>query len=305
LTPADYDSPGHHFHEAGTDAAQCKSCHMVERVYMGNDWRTDHSFRIPRPDLAAETGAPDACTTCHTDQTPEWAAQQIAERFPDPGNRGPHFGQVLAHGQADPVAAGADLGALALDAGQPAIARATALWLLEMSGDPQAAERVAPLLEDPNPLVRAAAVGAQRAADPQERVVRLIGVLDDPVRNVRMAAASAMLGAPVLRLPGAAQRNLEVAMTEWQRAMSNRLDFPETHLQLAGTALIMRDPTAAAAAFREVVRLDRQRSDAWVMLVRIAAAVDGREAASEVLAEALDAVPDDPTLQSFRRELAP
>jgi hypothetical protein len=304
LTPADYDSPEHHFHEVGTDGAQCKNCHMVERVYMGNDWRTDHSFRIPRPDLAAETGAPDACTTCHTDQTPDWAAEEIAARFPDPKNRGAHFGQVLAHGRADPVSAAADLGALALDTGQPAIARATALWLLEASGDPQAAERVAPLLEDPDPMVRAAAAGVQRIADPQQSIVRLIGVLDDPVRSVRMAAAKAMLGAPVVRLPGAAQQNLDAAMTEWQTSMSNKLDFPETHLQLAGMALTMRDTTAATAAFREVVRLDPQRADAWVMIVRIAAAVDGLDAASEVVAEALEVLPDDPTLRSFQRELA-
>ena len=70
LTPAEYDAPAHHFHEAGSPAAQCKSCHAPERVYMGNDWRADHSFRIPRPDLAAQTGAPDACTTCHTDRDP-------------------------------------------------------------------------------------------------------------------------------------------------------------------------------------------------------------------------------------------
>ena len=80
LTPADYDSPEHHFHEPGTPGAQCKNCHMAERIYMGNDWRADHSFRIPRPDLDARTGAPDACTACHADREPAWAAAEIARR---------------------------------------------------------------------------------------------------------------------------------------------------------------------------------------------------------------------------------
>ena len=58
LRLAEYDSPEHHFHEPGTPGSECKNCHMVERVYMGNDWRADHSLRVPRPDLDAVTGAP-------------------------------------------------------------------------------------------------------------------------------------------------------------------------------------------------------------------------------------------------------
>ena len=64
LNLADYDSPEHHFHEAGSAAAQCKSCHMVEQVYMGNDWRADHSSAVPaqtsRPRPARRTPAPPA-----------------------------------------------------------------------------------------------------------------------------------------------------------------------------------------------------------------------------------------------------
>jgi cytochrome c-type biogenesis protein CcmH/NrfG len=83
------------------------------------------------------------------------------------------------------------------------------------------------------------------------------------------------------------------------------MDFPETHLVLGGVALTTRNLPAAAGAFREVTRLDPQRADAWVMLVRIADAAEGPEAARAVLAEALAAVPDDPTLRQLQRDLAP
>ncbi len=46
LRKAVYDDPSHHFHEGGSEGAQCMSCHMIERVYMGIDGRRDHSFRI-------------------------------------------------------------------------------------------------------------------------------------------------------------------------------------------------------------------------------------------------------------------
>jgi predicted CXXCH cytochrome family protein len=304
LPLAVYDAREHHFHEPGSDGAQCVSCHMIERVYMGVDGRRDHSFRIPRPDLAALTGGPDACTDCHAGESAEWAAAAIAGWFPKSDKRGPHYGVALARGRADPVRTGADLVALATDPAAPGIARATALWLIEQSGEPELAAAVAGLLEDPDPVVRQAAVGAQRAAPPQDRVLGLVERLDDPVRSVRMAAARQMLDAPIARLPDAIAADLQAAMNEWQAALGSRLDYPETHLQLGGMALVMRNPPAAEGAFREVVRLDPQRTDAWVMLARIAAATQGAEAASAVVDEALSINPDDQTLQRLSSELA-
>jgi predicted CXXCH cytochrome family protein len=303
LTPADYDSPAHHFHEQGTEGAQCKNCHMVERVYMGNDWRADHSFRIPRPDLAAETGAPDACTTCHAGESPDWAAATLAAWYPDSTHRGPHYGQVLATGRADPIMAAWELADLAEDTAQPGIARATALWLAGQGADAGLANRLAPLLSDPDPLVRASAVGVQRGASPTERVQRLVALLGDPVRSVRIEAAKQMVDAPIARMPAAIEANYRRAMTDWQSALGNRMDFPETHLVLGGVALTMRNLPAAAGAFREVTLLDPQRADAWVMRVRIAEVADGPEAARAMLAQALAAVPDDPTLLQIQSDM--
>ncbi len=303
LARADYDTVAHHLHAPGSTGARCVACHAPEQVYMGNDWRADHSFRVPRPDLAAHTGAPDACTTCHTDRDAAWAADQIAARFPDSRHRGPHYGLTLARGQDNPTAAAGDLADLAADGGQPGIVRATALWLLEQSADAGAAARLAPLLSDPDPLIRAAAAGQQRTAPPRDRVLRLVALLDDPVRSVRIAAARALLDAPVARFPGPIAADFSAAMGEWQAAMTSRLDFPETHLQLAGVSLTLRNMAAAERAFAEVVRLDPQRQEAWVMRVRIAAATEGPERALSIVTAALAALPDDFTLLGFKADL--
>lgn len=304
LKPANYDSPSHHFHESGTPGAQCVNCHMVERVYMGVDGRRDHSFRIPRPDLAAQTGAPDACTGCHTGQGADWAAARIAEWYPNNGNRRRHFGVTLALGRDDPAAAADALADLALDASEPGIARATALRLLEGSGRPAVAERAEPLLRDPDPLVRAAAIGVQRLAPPQNRIPRVVALLEDPVRNVRMVAAQAMLDAPVARLPEAMAADLRGAMAEWRASLSSRLDFPETHLQLGGLALTLRNMPAATTAFRETVLMDPQRIDAWVMLARISAATQGAEATRAVLEEAIAVNPGNEMLSGLMAEVS-
>jgi tetratricopeptide (TPR) repeat protein len=303
LKPADYDTLDHHFHEVGSKGAQCISCHAPERVYMGNDWRADHSFRIPRPDLFAQTGAPDACTTCHTDRDPDWAAAEIALRYPGTANRPQHYGQTLARGRQTSSAAANDLAGLAVDPGKPGIVRATALWLLEQENSTEIVNRIAPLLEDDDPLVRAAAAGVQRSASPQDRILRLLDRVTDPVRSVRIAAAKALLDAPIARLPRPQQAGLDAAMNTWRASLSSRLDFPETHLQLAGIALTMRAFPQADAAFREVVKLDPQHSEAWVMLVRLTAAMKGATAAKAVLDEAIAVLPGEPALLELREGL--
>lgn len=297
LQPAAYDDPAHHFHEPGSAGARCVSCHMIERVYMGNDGRRDHSFRIPRPDLAAATGAPDACTDCHDGRTPEWAADRIGEWYPDSANRAPHYGEVLARARRDPGAAAEDLVVLAFDQARPGIARATALWHLGQVDEASIAERIAPLLRDQDPLVRAATVSAQRMAPPDARAARLVEALEDPVSTVRLAAARAMLDVPLADVPATVTTGLRRAMGAFQAMLGRHLDFPETHLKVGGMALAMRNVPAAQAAFRQVIDLDPQHVEAWVMLIRLAHLTGGQDAARRTARAALADNPSDETLR--------
>ena len=295
-----YDDPSHHFHEVGTEGAQCKSCHMIERVYMGVDGRRDHSFRIPRPDLSVVTDSPNSCTDCHADRSSAWAAAAVEEWYPDSVNRSLHYGQTLAAGRRNPVTAKGSLADLAENRDEPGIVRATALWLLEQAQDPQIATRLAPLLDDPDPVVRAAASGVHASSAPQLRAQRLERALVDPVRTVRIEAAKTLITVPPNSLPPSTVDKLRAAAREWQQGLVNRADFPETHLILGGTALTMRNIPGAQRAFREVVRMDPQREDAWVMLARIADAVEGPQAAMQVVEEALQFIPGSDTLNSMR-----
>ncbi len=298
-----FDGPEHTHHPKGSDGAMCKNCHMVERVYMGNDWRADHSFRIPRPDLFPVTGAPDACSTCHADKTAKWAADQIAEWFPDSDKRGPHYGEIIAAGRRDPHAATPQLETLATAQDQPGLVRATALWLLDNTSDPAVAEEMVKLFDDPDPLVRAAAARLQRRTGPEARAENLPDLLDDPVRAVRMSAAQAMLTGQPGRMDAVAMADLRAALGEWQASVQSRLDFPETHLQLGGTALVNRNLPAAASAFAEAARLDPQQVDAWVMQARIALAQGDQQTAIRVLQEGADANPGAITIQEMLMDL--
>lgn len=305
LKHALYDDASHHFHEAGTDGAQCRTCHMPEKVYMGVDGRRDHGFRIPRPDLDALNGAPDTCTSCHEDRDPAWAAAEIAKRFPDSTQRGPHFSTTFAAARRDPVAQSAALIDLAGSPDLPGIVRATALDYLAPVTDPAIADRTASLLADPDPLVRGAAATLQRGLEPAARLDRLAPVLADPTRAVRIAAARTMLGADPSRGSDAERAALATATDEWHQSLSTRLDFPETNLQIAGTALVTRNFPLAEAAFREAVVLDPQLVDGWIMIARIRAAMGDVAGARAALDEALARNPGQPDLAALRAQLEP
>lgn len=299
----EFDSPAHHFHAEGSEGAQCRNCHMTTQTYMGIDERADHSFRIPRPDLSATTGAPDACTTCHEGETPDWAAARIAEWYPDSDNRGPHFGTRFAQAAHDPAGAMKGLLAIAQDEDMADIVRATALYLMQPAADGESAISTTPLLEDDSALVRSSAVQLQRAGDPVQVAQKLFGMLSDSARLVRFDVSQALLAVPLTHLPDTVVANLTKTLAEWQQSLSNRADFPESHLVLGGTALMARDFTAAESAFREAVRLDAQLVDAWVMIVRIASAVHGPEAGRAAVIAALTANPGNPALLALQRQL--
>ncbi len=300
LRLASYDTPEHHHHAENSDGSQCKNCHMIERVYMGVDGRHDHSFRIPRPDLGLGV---DACTDCHAEEGQPWAAQQISDWFPNSAHRTVHYGTAFAAagiGQLDDPEA---LIAIALDIEQAGIVRATALYLLQPFATSVLAQRVAPLLSDPDPLVRANGPVLQRQAPMPERVARLEPLLSDPLRNVRNSAAKEFLAIPAQAMTQDQRAAAQQGMADWQRSISHRLDFPETHLVLGGWALTLRNAQAAEKAFREVVTLDPQRSEAWPMLVQLAHINRGPQAAIATLDEALSILPDDPNLMQLARDM--
>lgn len=276
---------------------------MVERVYMQVDGRRDHSFRIPRPDLSVETGTPNACNDCHTDRSPAWAAAEVANRYPDSAHRGRHYGQVIAQGRADPAQGKEALAELAEDSSLPGIVRATALNLVAAVSDAETAARLGPLLEDNDPLVRAAAVPVQRGADPQDKVLRLLSLLSDPVKTVRIAAAREFLDAGVARLPRETDRALKSALAEWQESMRVNFDFPESQMVIGGTGLILRNLRGALFAFREATLLDPQLVQAWRMIITLEVALGDRGGAEKALEEALANNPNNALLESIAQQL--
>jgi tetratricopeptide (TPR) repeat protein len=277
---------------------------MIERDYMGIDGRRDHSFRVPRPDLTLQTGAPNACTDCHADQSAQWAADTVAAWYPDSRHRGAHFSQILAPARMNPAASVEALLGIVEHAALPGILRATALDLLAQVASAPISERTQPFLTDPDPMVRAAAIATQRGAAQPEIAQRLAALLDDPARTVRIAAAREFLGLRIARMPDRMTDSLNAAMTEWQVSIRNKADFPESQLVLGGIGLTTRNMPAALSAFGEAVEMDPQLVDAWTMIARIHDALGDRQAALAALDAAIAANPEEIPLSLMRADMA-
>jgi len=302
LALKDYNSPDHHFHDADTDGAQCKSCHMIERVYMGIDGRRDHSFRIPRPDLSTELGTPNACNDCHTDRDAAWAADRLAAWYPNSRHRGDHFARAFAaawqgDGGADSRAA---LAAVALDESLSAFVRASALEALGRYASAEVAVQTESLLKHDDPLIRASAIPLQRPAPPALRVRRVAPLLKDESKAVRIAAVRGLLD---LIAAGHKLAGVDSALLEYQQSLTVKADFPETQMAIAGTALTFRNFAAAEGAFAEAVRMDPQLASAWQMIVRLRAAGGNLSGAMEAVRDGLAANPQDVALREMRKQL--
>ncbi|MFM8747789.1 MAG: tetratricopeptide repeat protein, partial [Aestuariivirga sp.] len=297
LRKADYDTPLHHRHTPGSEAAQCVSCHMPERSYMLIDPRRDHFFRRPDPLQSQAAGAPDVCTGCHTDKDPAWAAAQIALWHPAGDKRWQDRSAFIAFTQGDRSGKTlADLLSYVRDIERPGVARATALSLMGGSLALPAADAKA-LLTDSDPPVRAAAAGALRQTETQERIALLRPLLADPVRSVRQRAAVELAGAGVAALPGADDQLFRDGMRSFVDSRLANADTPESHMAIAGLALTRRQWQQAEAAFATAAEMDPQLSEAWIMQARLRAASGNLDGAAAALESGIKAQPKDINLR--------
>ncbi|HKB07464.1 MAG TPA: tetratricopeptide repeat protein, partial [Candidatus Polarisedimenticolia bacterium] len=277
------------------EGARCVSCHMRARTYMVVDSRRDHSFRVPRPDLSAKLGTPDACGDCHRNRDSRWAADRLRDWY---GRRElpPAFGEALHAAQTHRPGADRDLLRLVNDEAAPAIVRATAISLLREAPAPELAAAVARARPDSDPLVREAAASSGDALDPVSRWDLLSPFLQDPVRGVRIQAARDLAATPPGRMDPTRRAALERGLEEFRRAQEINLDRPEAHLNLGSLAAELGRGEEAERSYREAIRIDPTFVPAYVNLADLLR-TEGREPEAEkVLRDGIAAGPREAAL---------
>ncbi len=282
-----FDTPAHHFHTAGTAGSRCVDCHAPETTYMIVDPRRDHSFRIPRPDLSAKLGVPNACSGCHDDNTAEWAADKVAEWYGSTRNQSPHFGETLAASRDGEPAAKQQLLQIAFDDGQPAIVRATALDTLGQNLNHDTFAAIQQGLRARDALVRLTAVGTLERLDSRERFRIVFPLLRDPVRAVRLEVARLLAPVPLEGLPAESRETLAAAFAEYEQAHRAIADRPESLMTLANFYRDRGNMVLAEATYQEAMARHPWFGPAFVNLADLYRSLGRDKQGEEVLRAAL------------------
>ena len=266
---------------------------MPTRTYMVVDRRHDHSFRVPRPDLSAKLGTPNACNDCHTDKSAEWAAAAV-EGWHGPTRKGfQNYAEAFNAAWADQVDAAALLAVVASDGNAPAFARASALSELRSRLSPANVNLARAGLSDTDPMVRIGALDMLEGAPAKQLWPLVSPLLSDSNRGVRIRAASLLAVVPTASQPPADRERFERAAAEFVAAQRLNADRPEARSAL-GSFLARRGQHAdAEIEYKAALRLSAQYAPAAINLADLYRQL-GREGEGEsVLRTELTASPRD------------
>jgi predicted CXXCH cytochrome family protein len=286
-----YDAPSHHNHQPASAGATCIACHMPATTYMVLDPRHDHSLRVPRPDLSVTLGTPNACSTCHKDRDARWAATKVNAWYGHEPQGYQRFAEAFAASGDGARDAQALMRTVAEAASQPAIARATAFESLDAFTDQTTIDALAKGLRDPNALVRLGSLQALAAAPLNIRASLAGPLLSDPLKALRIEAASLLAPLAVdqrgLNEPSA----FGLASSEFVESQRYNADRPEGRVNIGTFYGNRGDAAKSEDEIRAAIRLDPFYLPAYVNLADLYR-VSGRDADGErVLRQGLAAAP--------------
>lgn len=293
--PAKFAAAEHHHHDEG--AVRCVDCHMPARTYMLVDDRRDHRFAVPRPDLTASAGSPNACNGCHAERTADWASDALETWYGQSVFERPEFATAIAAGRAG--YANAALVEVAQSPVHPGIARATALTLLQDPLSPNALRVLAASLDDPDPLLRIAAHRVIAGLPPDMRLGFGAEGLSDPRRAVRHEAARAFAEVAGL-LPQARRDDFASAAAEYRAALEQFAFRPGAQADLGEFARRRDDLDAAIAHYRRALEMQPQSAIVRVNLADLYRETGNEVEARRVLGEGLEHDPGNALLLHAR-----
>jgi tetratricopeptide (TPR) repeat protein len=265
------------------------NCHMTSKTYMGIDLRRDHSFRIPRPDQSEIYKTPNACNSCHTAKSAKWAATAI-EKWYGPVRQN-HFSDDLLPGSLLNKDSESHLVKLLNDTLQPVIARATAAgYLGELTGK-DCANALMFALRDKEALIRYMALRSLENYTSEWWRYEALKLLKDPVRAVRIAAASLFHRLNPSELQSDYRSAYLAADNENLNYLRYQSDFALGNVMLADYYLQGGDYRNAVSNYLRGLKKDNQMNYARLNLSAAYSALGNSQDALKTLNEAMDKDP--------------
>ena len=315
-----YDDPSHTFHPVGTAGAECKNCHMPGKFYMGNDFRYDHTFRVPRPDLSVEYGTPNACINCHSKKSNQWAADEIVKWYGP--TRKYHFAEDLIPGSRIDVNSEAHLIRLLKDTSVPDVVKAASANYLGNIQTPNSLNALLYCLNLQDAGVRYRALKSLTGFPPDQWVNTVGPLLQDSIRAIRIAAADLFVSFPANQIPPAyydayvkakteldeylmyqsdfamgkvmlgdyylKQNNYYSAIKFYQQGLKKDSALNYARLNLSVAYNLSQQNALALQVLQDAVRIDPTNERAWFNLALLYNEMNNKEGAEKSLAKAVE-----------------
>jgi Tfp pilus assembly protein PilF len=259
-----YNAPTHTFHPVGSKSALCVSCHMPGKMYMGNDLRHDHSFRVPRPDLSEKYGTPNACSSCHQEKSNKYLADAIAKWYGP--KRKYHFSDDLIPGSRLDSKSEAHLKKLIEYTQTPSIIKATAAFYLGSIQTPSSLSTLLKCLKNKDAQVRYRALRSLDNFQPMSWINEVGPLLSDKVRAVRIAAADLYITIPQEQILDQHKEAFIAAEKELKNYLKYQTDFSVGNVMLADYYLKLKEYGNAVKYYEKGLKKDSQMNYALLNL---------------------------------------
>jgi len=291
----DYDTPNHTFHKAYGEegeplisaagvkfevgsGTQCINCHMHGQNYMGVDYRRDHSFRIPRPDLSEKNGTPNACNQCHKDKSNQWAQNYIEEWY---GKSRPfQYGEAFSAALNGDPKADTMLYAIYDDDLFPTSIRSLAVHYLGNS--PKNDSLISNAMYSMEPKIRITAIERSNLMS-QEQLNNLLPLLNDETKAARLSVMNKLAYIDPNQIPVKYRKSYDKAKAEQLEVLKYNADFPMGKFNLGNYYYQNKDYKNAEKFYLKAIEQDSELTMPKINLAHLYSAMNQPQKAEKIL----------------------
>ncbi len=287
----DYDTPNHTFHKeygeqgqsvisaAGVkfevgSGTECINCHMHGQNFMGVDYRRDHSFRIPRPDLSKKNGTPNACNQCHKDKSNKWAADYIVEWF---GQSRPYqYGEAFLNSD------NKKLHSIIADDLYPPSIRGSAIGYL--SNNIESNKLIKEKLQSREAAIRISAVNRLDLKSEKDLEL-LLPLLYDETKAVRLEVINRLANIDTNYIPKRYKTAYNKVVDEKLKVLEYNADFPIGKYNLANYYYSKKEYEKAEKYYLDAIKQDRELNIAKLNLANLYSTMEKPIKAEKILSD--------------------
>jgi len=300
----DYDTKSHTFHKGyGEDGlalvsdagvkfevgsgTECINCHMHGQNFMGVDYRRDHSFRIPRPDLSEKNGSPNACIQCHQDKTNKWAQNNIGKWFgiSRPYQYGEAFSAAI---QENPDADKKLRDIIQNDLYPPNI---KSLAINYLTNNPANDSIINQSLQSLEPSIRMAAIARYNIVNEKSLDI-IFSLLYDETKAVRLEAMNRISSLDSTLIPANYKEVYKNIKAERFDALKYNSDFPIGKFNLANYYYQQKDYKKSEEYYLKSIEQDDELNIAQINLSFLYSAMGEPLKAEDILEKYIETNPD-------------